>query len=563
MTRLRSRRRRRRRASAEEVVAEALERLAARPDLNAVITMCADEAIARARAGVEGPLAGVPLLVKDLIDTAGIRTTYASAIYRDHVPSAPRRPCAGSRPQGAIVVGKANADEFAWGVCGQNVHYGDASTRPRPAASPAARAAATRRRSRPGIVPLGLGTDTGGSLRMPAAACGVVGLKPALRRGARSSGVFPLAASFDTVGPIARTVADCALAHAVLTGTEVPEPRLRGLRVGVLTAHPALAPRRAGRARDERALAHADRLRELGAHVARRACRCPDARHVAGLLRRGRGGPRGDVPEPPRRVRPAASAPSSTTPPRVDAEQAATAAGRCARGAPRRARARRRPRALADARRRRAAAGRASTSSRCGSPSRPTRAPSATWAGRRSRSATCSSPAATRRSDRRRARDGARRRRCVSVGHARDRLHPRQRPRRRPRGVGALLHRCLRHAARPEPRLPEHGGRVARVRRRAAAPVPARHPGARLPPRRPRRRRLRGGLPRRGASAGCSTAAGAEGARAQRRRAADVPARSGGQPRRGQLARREHDRPLGRDDDRARWPTSVRRRTRR
>jgi Asp-tRNA(Asn)/Glu-tRNA(Gln) amidotransferase A subunit family amidase len=72
---------------AERTVGDALERLAARPDLNAVITLCADEAMARARAGVEGRLAGVPLLVKDLIDTAGVRTTYASAIYRDHVPT--------------------------------------------------------------------------------------------------------------------------------------------------------------------------------------------------------------------------------------------------------------------------------------------------------------------------------------------------------------------------------------------------------------------------------------------------------------------------------------------
>jgi Asp-tRNA(Asn)/Glu-tRNA(Gln) amidotransferase A subunit family amidase len=80
-------------------------------------------------------------------------------------------------------------------------------------------------------------------------------------------GVFPLAKSYDTVGPMARSVADCALAHAVLTGTEVPPARLRGLRVGVLTAHPELGPAPGTTDRDERALRHGDRLGELGAAV--------------------------------------------------------------------------------------------------------------------------------------------------------------------------------------------------------------------------------------------------------------------------------------------------------
>ena len=119
-----------------------------------------------------------------------------------------------------------------------------------------------------GMVPLALGTDTGGSVRLPAACCGVVGLKTA-RGAVPTQGVYPLAASFDTVGPMATTVADCALAYAVLTATEVPAPAIDGLRVGVLTAHPALGPADAElpAARDERALAHVDRLRALGADV--------------------------------------------------------------------------------------------------------------------------------------------------------------------------------------------------------------------------------------------------------------------------------------------------------
>jgi aspartyl-tRNA(Asn)/glutamyl-tRNA(Gln) amidotransferase subunit A len=126
------------------------------------------------------------------------------------------------------------------------------------------------------MVPLALGTDTGGSVRMPAAACGVVGLKPALGA-VPTEGVFPLVPSYDTVGPMARTVADCAVAHAILTRAPVPAPRLRGLRVGVLTAVPDLAPPEAEPPpRDERALGHVERLRDLGAHVREVSLPVPD-----------------------------------------------------------------------------------------------------------------------------------------------------------------------------------------------------------------------------------------------------------------------------------------------
>jgi Asp-tRNA(Asn)/Glu-tRNA(Gln) amidotransferase A subunit family amidase len=262
--------------AAERAVGEALERLAARADLNAVITLCADEAMARARAGVSGRLAGVPLLVKDLIDTAGIRTTYASAIHRDHVPAETAPAVRALEAEGAIVVGKANADEFAWGVCGQNVHYGDVVNPVAPEKIAGGSSAGNAAAVAAGLVPLGLGTDTGGSLRMPAAACGVVGLKPAYGAVA-VGGVFGLVPSFDTVGPIARTVADAALAYAVLSGTEVPEPRLKGLRIGVLTEHPALTPDGPSETGDRRGFAHADRLRALGARVTEARLPVPSA----------------------------------------------------------------------------------------------------------------------------------------------------------------------------------------------------------------------------------------------------------------------------------------------
>jgi aspartyl-tRNA(Asn)/glutamyl-tRNA(Gln) amidotransferase subunit A len=249
-----------------EAVEDAIARIEAGRDLLAVITLCADEALARARAGVSGRLAGVPLLVKDLIDTAGIRTTYASWIYGDHVPDHTAPSVAALEAEGAIVVGKANADEFAWGTCGQNTFYGDPVNPRAPGRIAGGSSSGNAVALAAGMVPLGIGTDTGGSLRMPAGACGVVGLKPAL--GAVSTeGVFPLVPAFDTVGPMARTVADCALAHSVLTGTPVPEPRIAGLRVGILTAIPALAPGAGEPARDDRALADADELRALGAVV--------------------------------------------------------------------------------------------------------------------------------------------------------------------------------------------------------------------------------------------------------------------------------------------------------
>jgi aspartyl-tRNA(Asn)/glutamyl-tRNA(Gln) amidotransferase subunit A len=252
--------------SAEEVVADALERLAAQPELNAVITLCEEQALARARERVSGVLAGVPVLIKDLIDTAGVRTTYGSSIHADHVPERSAPSVTALEAEGAIVVGKANLDEFAWGVCGQNTFYGDTVNPTAPERVAGGSSSGNAAALAAGMVPLALGTDTGGSIRIPATACGVVGLKTALGA-VPTEGVFPLAASFDTVGPMARTVADCALAHAVLTGTEVPAPAIAGLRIGVLTAYPDLGPTEAPAARDERALVQVERLRALGADV--------------------------------------------------------------------------------------------------------------------------------------------------------------------------------------------------------------------------------------------------------------------------------------------------------
>jgi aspartyl-tRNA(Asn)/glutamyl-tRNA(Gln) amidotransferase subunit A len=198
-----------------------------------------ERAVARARAGVSGRLAGVPLLVKDLIDVAGLRISYGSKVFADHVASE-TAPCVRAlEAEGAIVVATTTCDEFAWGVGGQNPHWGDTRNPHRPGRVTGGSSSGNGAALAAGMGALALGTDTGGSVRLPAAGCGVVGLKTPF--GALSTeGVFPLVVALDTVGPMARTVEDCALAWSVLSGEPVPEPSLEGKRIGKLTHRPSL-----------------------------------------------------------------------------------------------------------------------------------------------------------------------------------------------------------------------------------------------------------------------------------------------------------------------------------
>jgi aspartyl-tRNA(Asn)/glutamyl-tRNA(Gln) amidotransferase subunit A len=219
------------------VIEEALDRIEA-DSFNAIMAVNREAALARARAGVTGRLAGVPLLVKDLIDVAGLRITLGSRIYADRVPDA-TAPCVRAlEAEGAIVVAITTCDEFAWGVGGQNVHWGDTGNPLHPGRITGGSSSGNGAALAAGMGALALGTDTGGSVRLPAAGCGVVGFKTPF--GAiTTEGVHPLAASLDTVGPMARTVADCALAWSVLSGEPVPEPSLEGKRIGKLTRHPS------------------------------------------------------------------------------------------------------------------------------------------------------------------------------------------------------------------------------------------------------------------------------------------------------------------------------------
>jgi Asp-tRNA(Asn)/Glu-tRNA(Gln) amidotransferase A subunit family amidase len=200
-------------------------------ELNAVITPV-EPGAAR-----PGPLAGKTLLVKDLIDTAGIRTTYGSRIYADHVPERTATSAQRLLDAGATLVGKANLPEFAWGVLGQSQWYGTVHNPLHPGKTTGGSSAGNAAAIAAGMCDLGLGTDTGCSIRLPAACCGIVGLKPSWGR-VPIDGVYPLVPSLDTVGPMARTVEDVALMWSVLTGEPVPEPRLAGLTAGLLTKPP-------------------------------------------------------------------------------------------------------------------------------------------------------------------------------------------------------------------------------------------------------------------------------------------------------------------------------------
>ena len=172
---------------------------------------------------------------------------------------------------GATLIGKGSLPEFAWSVTGQNPWYGTVRNPRRPGRTTGGSSSGNAAALAAGLCDLGLGTDTGCSIRLPSACCETAGLKP--RWGAVSTeGVFPLVPSFDTVGPMARTVEEVAAAWSVLTGRKVPEPGLAGRTVGILTRPPRLA----GEPVEENPAAeqYVGELERLGAVV--RPSRLPD-----------------------------------------------------------------------------------------------------------------------------------------------------------------------------------------------------------------------------------------------------------------------------------------------
>jgi Asp-tRNA(Asn)/Glu-tRNA(Gln) amidotransferase A subunit family amidase len=244
-----------------------LRTIVERDPYNAVITWVDEPAPPRT-----GPLAGRTLLVKDLIDTAGLRTTYGSRIYAEHVPATSAPVVDRLVAAGAVVIGKANLDEFAWGVMGQNPWYGTVRNPLRPGRTAGGSSAGNAAALAAGLVDLGLGTDTGCSIRLPSACCDTVGLKSQWGR-IPTTGVRPLVPSLDTVGPMARSVADVAVMWSALTGAAVPEPRLSGLTVGLVRIAPVVGDEQTVED-NPAAEAYAEDLQRLGARVVE--ARIPD-----------------------------------------------------------------------------------------------------------------------------------------------------------------------------------------------------------------------------------------------------------------------------------------------
>ena len=247
-----------RRLSPVELTQAVLERAEAlNPTLNAYITITGDAALKEAQEaehaiihdGYRGPLHGVPIALKDLFDTGGVRTTGGAKILADRIPDVDCVVAARLREAGAVILGKLNMHEFAFGVTSVNPHYGPARnpwgvehiTGGSSGGSGAATAA--------GMCIASLGSDTGGSVRIPACLCGIVGLKPSYGRVSRR-GVMPLSWSLDHVGPMTRTAEDSALMLNAIAGYDPHDPGsldapvpdytqglshgISGLRIGVL-----------------------------------------------------------------------------------------------------------------------------------------------------------------------------------------------------------------------------------------------------------------------------------------------------------------------------------------
>lgn len=193
--------------------------------LNAFITVMADSALEEARtaeaeiAGGEwrGPLHGIPIALKDLIDTAGVRTTAASALYKDRVPSEDAEVVRRLRGAGAVIIGKNNLHEFAYGGSSLVSHFGEMRNPRDPERIAGGSSGGSAATVVAGMACAAIGTDTAGSVREPAALCGCVGLKPTYGR-VSTRGVIALSTSLDHVGPLARSAIDAAIVLQVIAG---------------------------------------------------------------------------------------------------------------------------------------------------------------------------------------------------------------------------------------------------------------------------------------------------------------------------------------------------------
>jgi aspartyl-tRNA(Asn)/glutamyl-tRNA(Gln) amidotransferase subunit A len=262
--------------TAGQITEECLRRIAQdNARLNAFILVMADQARQQAReadlelaAGHDrGPLHGVPISIKDLFDLRGTPTTAASRVRDGHVADRDAPAIAHLRQAGAVFVGKTNLHEFAFGTTTEDSAFGPARNPHDPSRSPGGSSGGSAISVAAGMALGTLGTDTGGSIRIPAAACGIVGLKPSLGE-VSTDGVVPLSRTFDHVGPLTRTVTDAWLMYRALLGGAIAKPPApkptSGLRLAVPRGYFCEVLDDEVRARFEEAL---EDLRSAGARI--------------------------------------------------------------------------------------------------------------------------------------------------------------------------------------------------------------------------------------------------------------------------------------------------------
>ncbi len=262
--------------TSEQVTEECLRRIDAdNARLNAFILVMADEARKQAReadrelaAGHDrGPLHGVPISLKDLFDLRGTPTTAASRVRDGHMAERDAPTVAHLRQAGAVFVGKTNLHEFAFGTTNEDSAYGPARNPHDPQRSPGGSSGGSAVSVATGMALATIGTDTGGSIRIPAAACGIVGLKPSFGD-VSTDGVVPLSRTFDHVGPLTQTVTDAWLVYRGLLGGAIGKPPapapMSTLRIAVPRAYFCDVLDDEVRARFEEGL---EALRRAGARV--------------------------------------------------------------------------------------------------------------------------------------------------------------------------------------------------------------------------------------------------------------------------------------------------------
>jgi aspartyl-tRNA(Asn)/glutamyl-tRNA(Gln) amidotransferase subunit A len=226
------------------------------PKLNAMQTLMEESAVARAQqADAElgrgtdlGPLHGIPIALKDLFATRGVLTTGGSKLFANHVPAYNDAVVDKLAVAGAVVVGKAGMHELAYGVTSNNIHFGAIRNPCDPECIPGGSSGGSASAVASGMVFMAMGSDTGGSIRIPAAYCGIAGMKPTYGRVSKY-GVMPLGYTLDHMGPLARSVRDCALVLEAIAGHDPRDPTtsrrpvpklvpetgcsIRGVRIGL------------------------------------------------------------------------------------------------------------------------------------------------------------------------------------------------------------------------------------------------------------------------------------------------------------------------------------------